>query len=280
MTTQADFATQLDQTTFNPFTYTLEINGSTTSGSNINVIAGSVALGPYPSNRVTLTSGTNNQYTVDGQISFTLNQGSQGATVQVDQTLPSRCADITTSIQTLSQTLAQLSSNNNVTMPTQQPGPLNLIAANVDVNGIAIFNVAASDIFDSSKVQQIQLTPQNSNLKLVVINVYGTSVSWSGSSLSGSWFNNVATGRSHTVWNFPEATDISFDSNMKGAVLAPFASVTTTSNVDGAIAVKSLVAGGEVHLPSVVLPDCTTAPTQTTTPGQIENKYYLIIAYY
>ena len=128
---------------------------------------------------------------------------------------------------------------------------------------LLFFNLSGELAFNGNKVQQMELFPQNSKLQLVVINVYGKTVSWSGGNLVGTWFDTVTTGRSHTIWNFYEATTITFDSNIKGAVLAPYATLTTRINIDGAVAVKSLDAGGEVHLPLLVFPTCTTGPTST-----------------
>ena len=258
----ATFANQLDQNTYNPLAYTLEVNGSITSSGSINIDSGSLALGPYPSNRVVKNS--NNQYTIDKSVQVNLNQGNQGATAQIDSTLPSRCAAIISSIIYLSNTLSQLSPNNNATFSASRPGPLQLNVNNVDVNGIAVFNLSGSTIFDSSIVQQIGVYPQNANLQLVVINVYGTSVSWSGSNLVDDWFNTATTGQSHTIWNFYQATTLNFNSNMKGAVLAPYATLVTQIEIDGAVAVQSLDTTGEVHHPLVVFPNCTSTPTSTT----------------
>jgi choice-of-anchor A domain-containing protein len=255
----ATFANQLSQSTFNPLTYTLEINGTTVNSGNININCGSVALGPYPSNRYVQNVNNPIQYTIDNHITCTLNQGNQGAKVQNDSTLPSRCNTITSSIISLSQSLSQLPPNNNVTIPSGQPGPLNFNVNNVDANGVAVFNVSLTSVFSNSNVQQIQLNPPNTNLQLVVINLYGTSATWSTGNLVGSWFDSVTTGRSHTIWNFYQATSLTLNNNIKGAVLAPYAVVTTGSNMDGAVAVKTLYAGGEVHLPLVVFPNCTTA---------------------
>ena len=258
----ATFANQLNQNTFNPLTFSLEINGSTTKSNSMNLDSGSLALGPYPSNRVVKNS--NNQYTIDNNIQFNLNQGGQGATAQIDSTLPSRCAAIISSIIYLSNTLSQLSPNNNATFSTTRPGPLQLNVNNVDVNGIAVFNLSGSTIFDSSIVQKIGVYPQNANLQLVVINVYGTSVSWSGSNLVDAWFTTGTTGQSHTIWNFYQATTLTFNSNMIGAVLAPYATLTISSSLNGAVAVQTFNAKGTVSYPLVVFPNCTSTPTSTT----------------
>ncbi len=261
----ATFANQLSQATFNPLTYTLEINGSTINPGSININCGSVALGPYPSNRYVQTVNNANQYTIDNHLTCTLNQAGKGAKVQSDPTLPSRCNAIISSIINLSITLSQLPPNNNVTIPSGQPGPLNFNVNNVDANGVAVFNVSLSAVFNNNNVQQIQLNPLNSNLQLVVINVYGSSATWSSGNLVGSWFDSVTTGRSHTIWNFYQATSLTLNNDIKGAVLAPYAVVSTGSNVDGAIAVKTLYAGGEVHLPLMTFPNCTSTSTSTAT---------------
>ncbi len=253
----ATFATAL-QNTFNPLNYSLEINGSTTGSNTINLNIGSLALGPYPSNRFKKQNSGNTQYIIDGTTNINLNQGNAGATVQSDQTLPSRCTTMISNIIYLSKSLSQLSPNNNVTIPSGQPGPLNFNVNNVDVNGLAIFNVSISAVFNNNNVQQIQLNPLNSNLQLVVINVYGTSASWSSGNLVGNWFGSATTGQSHTIWNFYQATSLTFSSSMAGAVLAPYATLTLQSNVKGIVAVNTLYANAAVSSALTVFPSCTT----------------------
>lgn len=266
LTTSATFGNQLPKSKFNPLTFTLEINGSTTkSGGTINVDAGSVALSPYPSNRIVKKPNTNNQYIVDNQITFVLNQGNPNTAVRIDETLPRRCAAIVSEIKELSEALSQLTPNNNVTIPSQQPGPLNFYVYNVDGNGVAVFNVSIKDVFDNSKVQQAEIIAKNSNVQLVLINVYGLSARWSGSNFVGSWLNGAEFGRSRTVWNFYEAVSLTLNPNMRGIVIAPYAVVSTDSNVDGAIVAKTLYAGGEVHLPLLTVPTCASTTSKTTT---------------
>lgn len=281
LTTSATFGNQLPKTTFNPFTYTLEINGATTqSGGTINIDTGSVALSPYPADRFVKKPNTNNQYTVDKQITFVLNQGNPNATVRVDETLPRRCATIVSSIKQLSATLSQMLPNNNVTFPSEQPGPLNFYVTNVDANGVAVYNVSIKDVFGNSKVQQMEIIAKNTNIQLVVINVYGSNARWSGSNFVGNWLNNGEFGRSHTIWNFYQAESLDLSPNMRGAVLAPYAVVTTGSNVDGAIAAKTLYAGGEVHLPVLTTPTCASTTVQTTTGWFLTNYLYNCSLYY
>ncbi len=258
----ATFATALPNT-FNPLTYSLEINGSTIGSNTINLNKGSLALGPYPSNRFKKQNSGNIQYTIDGSTNININQGNAGATVQSDPTLPSRCTTMISDIIYLSQSLSQLSPNNNVTIPSGQPGPLNFNVNNVDVNGIAVFNVSLSAVFNNNNVQSIQLNPLNSNLQLVVINVYGLSATWSSSNLIGNWFGSATTGQSQTIWNFYQATSLTFGSSMKGTVLAPYATLTLQSDVNGAVAVNILYAYAAVSNALTMFPNCTSAPGST-----------------
>lgn len=259
----ATFGSQLTQSTFYAQNSSLEINGSTSPGNSINIDRGSVILGPYPTNRIVKLN--TNQYTVDNQLKFNLNQGSSGAIVHADATLPSKCAKITSSIQYLSKTFSQLPPNNNVTIPASQPGPAYLYVYNVDSNGVAVFNLSGAAIFNTARVQTISLISYNTNLQLVILNVYGTSATFSSISLTGNWFGSTTTGQSHTIWNFYQATSLTFQSNMKGAVLAPYASLTITTQLNGAVAVNSLDATGAIIPPLPIFPNCTSTPPQSTT---------------
>ena len=265
LSTAGTYGNKRNQSAGPPFTYTLEINGSTSPGNTFNVLGGNLGLGPYPSNRITKKDQGNMSYRIDNQIDLQLNQGNIGAVVQIDNTLPSRCADIISGIKSLSTSLSQLPPNNFVTIPSGQSTGLVFNVTNVDANGIAVFNVSLTSVFGNSYVQSIKLNPLASNIQLVVINLYGLSVSWSGSNFVDPWFETYATSLGKTVWNFYQATTLTFGPNMRGAVLAPYAAVITNSNIDGSVAVRSLRSQAEVHMPLLTFPGCTSTPNQTAT---------------
>jgi choice-of-anchor A domain-containing protein len=132
---------------------------------------------------------------------------------------------------------------------------------NVDVNGIAVFNVSLSSVFSNNNVQQIQLNPTNSNLQLVVINVYGTSGTWQNGNLVGDWFGSATRGQSRTIWNFYQAQSLTFSSSMSGTVLAPYATLTLQSSVNGAIAANTVYANAAVTAgASAAFPACVSMP--------------------
>lgn len=249
--------------TFSPLEYSLEINGSTVSGNPINIQKGSVGVGPSPANRITKISNT--QYKIDNNFMVNLNQGN-GANVTVNQALPTKCASMISNLKDLSTTLSQLSPNNFVDFPTSQPGPVYLNVTNVDTYGVAVFNFSLSSIF-SDKVQSIALIPTNSQVQLVVINVYGSAATWQQGSLNGNWFGSTY-GIAHTIWNFYQATSLTFQVSMKGTVLAPSATLTVRSQMNGAVAANILNAEAAIFSPLAIFPNCTSVSTTTAGTSQ------------
>ena len=129
----------------------------------------------------------------------------------------------------------------------------------VDSNGYAVFNLNGNTVLNNGQVQQIELivaSSVSSALKLVVINLYGTTISFGQGNLVGTWFNSISTGRARTIWNLPQATSLSISRNWMGALLAPYATVTTSVNIDGATAVYSLTTTAELHNPPILIPAC------------------------
>ncbi|MCW5892278.1 MAG: choice-of-anchor A family protein [bacterium] len=177
-------------------------------------------------------------------------------------------AQMTADLQGATATIGAMPANNAVTLPGDQPGPARFQVTTTDACGTAVFTVAASALFGNSKVQQIELTPGSA--QTIVINVTGTTVDWQFGNLVSAF--TQATWRSRVLWNFPQATSINLNArNLMGAILAPYAAVTTQANIDGSTAVRALTTSSEIHQPEFTgnlacLPTTTTTlPTTTTT---------------
>ena len=128
-----------------------------------------------------------------------------------------------------------------------------------DSNGVAVFNLDGNTVLNNNLVQQIEIingSSVSSTLQLVVINLYGTSISFAQGNFVGTWLNSVTTGRAQTIWNLPQATTLTISRNWIGALLAPYAAVTTSVNIDGAAAVLSLTTTAELHNPPIIIPAC------------------------
>ncbi len=266
----ANFGIHIVSNSISAASYSLELNGQIVSGNGIQVNAESFGVGTNPTH--TIVANGNIGYTLDGR-TVNMNGGNQGATINVDANLTAKCASLTTNLRTLSSNFAALSSTqgNNVTIPTSQAGPLNFYVNNVDVNGIAVFNLVGNTVLNNQLVQQIEViigANVASILQLVVINLSGTSISFSQANLVGTWFTSISTGRSHTIWNLPQATSLTINSNWMGALLAPYAVVTASVNIDGATAVLSLTTTAELHDPPIIIPTCVINNVVSSTQGK------------
>lgn len=265
----ANFAIHIVTTTFPAASYSLEFNGQIVSGNPIQVTAGSFGVGTNPTH--TIVSSGNVGYTLDGR-TVNMNGGNQGATINANGNITTKCAALTTNLRSLSSGLAALSSTqgNNVTIPTSQSGPLNFYVNQVDTNGIAVFNLAGNTVLNNQLVQQIEIiigTNVSSILQLIVINLSGTSISFAYGNFVGTWLTSITTGRARTLWNFAQATSLIINSDWMGALLALYAAVTTSVNIDGATAVLSLTTTAELHDPPIRLPSCI-ATTVATVHGK------------
>lgn len=200
----------------------LTVGGSTTLG-NLNLNAGNFR-------RQGVRTGN-----------FNNNGGGQEI---VDNTISGRVASYSSELTSTSAFLAGLSSNSTIQAPSGQPGALRFIASPSGPNNVAVFTITASQLA-SSLVQQIELVRNGASS--IVINVTGSSLNFSGGNFVGDWTNSAV--RSTTLWNFNAATSINLDRNWNGAILAPNASLTNSTAIEGSVFVASMIQRGEVHLP-------------------------------
>lgn len=173
---------------------------------------------------------------------------------------------ITTILQEATAQLAAATADNGVILPTGQPGPARFQVTTTPAGGVAVFQVSGAELFSNGLVQQIELIPGNASA--IVINVTGSTIDWSGNgNLVGEFTNS--TWRSRVIWNFPQATTINFGShNMMGAILAPYAAVTTSANLDGSVAVRALTTTAEVHQPTFSGEISALCEDDTTPTGE------------
>ncbi len=252
------FAMTINSSTFPVTSYGLEINGQIASGSQVQVLAGSLAISTNFTH--TFTTSNNISYTLDGR-TVLIHKGNAGARIIIDANLTSKCAAIENDIITLSNELLNMvnTSGNNISMPKSQPAPLNFNVNKVDANGMAVFSIDGNIAFNNLLVQSIQVVVNpniTNNVQLVVINLSGTNISFSQGNMVGTWLSSTIPGQSQTIWNFYQATSISLSRNWMGVLLAPYASVSTGVSIKGTTAVKTLVTGASVNNPLITPPSC------------------------
>ena len=206
-------------------------------GVDVLSVAGNINV----ANQINLNAGNLRR---GGSRSGGLNLNGGGQEI-VDPSLPLLVPGIAAELNSASQYLGALTADSSVTLPGGQPGPA-VFNGTPGADGIAVFNISGAALFQSGLVQQIELNTGGASQ--IVVNVSGTSINWNTGNMVGNWL--LQSVRANTIWNFFEATSLTFDRNFNGAVLAPLAHLTNTTAIDGSVFVGSMTANGEVHLPN------------------------------
>lgn len=205
-------------------TDTLTVGGAI-SVSNINISTGNVRHGSTVSGNVNLNGPSNPQNIFDPSV-------------------PSLIPGIASELATTSNALAALSANSTASLPNGNPGPGNFNAAPSGPNNLAVFSVSGAAAFSNSFMQTLHLNAAGASA--IVVNVSGTNITFNQGNMDSSW----QAYRSKLIWNFYQATSLSIDRAFNGAILAPNANLTNSTNIDGSVFVASFTQRGEVHLPN------------------------------
>lgn len=246
---------------FNNLNTTSDIEGRTFVGNDFTG-ANSANLGNHLKNTVATTDRSfvvgNNLVSgnplnlqrgslyIDGTTNGRIINFNGGGSVMADHSIDASLNQIRGYSVEQSQALSTMLADSTVTLPSSSPGPTKFFAT-AGADGLAVFNVTAASIFDNPNGQQFELITDASTVN-VLINVSGTSVNWTNGNMVGNFTSNYW--QEHTLWNFYEASTINFNAhNFNGGILAPNASISTSSNIDGLVVANNLTTTAEVHLP-------------------------------
>lgn len=141
--------------------------------------------------------------------------------------------DFRTPLNALSAALAALDAT------AAMPAPDNnvVIRAMPGSDGIAVFDLTAAQLaaFPSFSVDL-------NGAESVIFNVSGSSATFQANE------QNPTSGANDIIWNFHEATgQVSFNTQIGGSVLAPYASVRNNNQIDGFLVAQSWTGQGELH---------------------------------
>ena len=205
------------------------------NGQNVNINnGGSLALGGKLNTKVNYNSDKN---------------GVKGKLIPLSSDEVSKFASAIQEIKTVSSGFAQMYAD-NAQFALNTLSPKNTFDINyVDKNGYAIASIAASALTAMNANFGIKFGVDLKSITSLVINVTGGPTVDIGSSIHFNGFQNNPYLTSHLIWNFTDATKLNAGANMHGAILAPYADVSTGPSMDGSIWANSLKAGGEVHYP-------------------------------
>ncbi len=201
----------------------LTVVGNINSGNALQLQAGNLRLG--------------------GSLGRTINYNGGGHLIS-DPGVSSQLAGVSGALSGASSSMFALTTDSTASIPSGQPGPL-VFNCTPGGDGLAVFSVSAAQVFSNSLVQSLDISFNGASA--VVINVAGATVNFNQGNMVGSF--NTAFARANVVWNFFQATSITFDRAMNGAVLAPLATVQNNTVIEGSTFVSASNQRGEVHLP-------------------------------
>ena len=205
--------------------YTVEVAGDLNAGNSAKFFAGRVAYGG--------DNNLGNKYECQG--GFVNNKG---------------CIDHVTGLDTKKTDLFnQLTSESNYYKSLVSTGVVN----NSDLNqskfvysgaatDLAVFDISGASLFNSNGWDAILGSAKN-----IVINVSGTNINMAHNvNLMGNLGNTSIY--DNVLWNFYEATNITFNNRWAGSVLAVNAVIDIkNSDFDGSVAAKSYIGNGQIH---------------------------------
>jgi choice-of-anchor A domain-containing protein len=185
-------------------------------------------------NAITVTSGVSNanvnnrgNVNVQGinQGRFNLNGGALVSTPAFT------IGDFTAPLTALSAQLGGLAANS--TINTKDPNSFTFMVT-PNAQGLAVFSL------DASQLSLARNLVFNGTADTIVINVTGTSFNSTANFNAGAFINQ------HVIWNFTNATTLGF-MGWHGAVLAPLATVSNSSAMEGFLFARNFEGRGELH---------------------------------
>lgn len=186
--------------------------------------------------------------------------------------LKAAIANVTSTYQTdmtvLSQILGALTPN-----VTLDSGNVNNIHFNftsaANASDFAVANITAAQLANGTFNLPTYATSTNG--KTLIVNVSGTSVNFG--------VNQVGNGsliQQNIIWNFMDATTVNVNTAIYGSVLAPKATISGNSPINGSVVAKVFQSNGEVHLGTfngnthfLVAPPPSGGGGHTTPPGAV-----------
>jgi choice-of-anchor A domain-containing protein len=158
----------------------------------------------------------------------------------------------------LSQDLAALAADSFVPAAGGSGWPNNVPLTAEPGTGLAVFNVTTTYLSSLAS-----FTVELNGRSGAVFNVTG------GSYAGNANYNNAVSVANNVIWNFLDATSITFNRQWGGTVLAPLAHVTNGTPIEGTLFANSYGGTGELHSRpfTAALPDVPTGSDSVNIPS-------------
>jgi choice-of-anchor A domain-containing protein len=268
--TQADVegrmaaANQITQATTIGSTLRSDPYGSLAGGYAL-VAGGGVTAGNYFN-----INGGGNVYASTNSAGYNWNENPRGSLVKSGPS-PINFSSLRSTLDAETLQLASLTANGVVGAPTPHGGNPSWLVLSGSSATLNVFTVTAAQFADANHPLDI-VVPAGST---VIINVQGTNVTLG----TGIYFNGTQESDSNDdsndiLFNFAGASTVAIDGQLNGAVLAPFALLTGSSQMGGNFIAAQIGQTGEIHNDefSGTLPNFSpenSFPTEAPEPGTL-----------
>ncbi len=188
-------------------------------------------------------SGGGNVYAPANSAGYNWNESSKGSLVTSGAD-PINFNILRSAMDALTLELGSLTANGVVGAPTPPDGNPSWLVLVGTSTTLDVFTVTAAQFASANNPLDI-VVPAGAT---VIVNVEGTNVILGG----GIYVNGQEEGDNNNddgdiLFNFPDASTVSIEGQLDGAVLAPFAIYTSDSQVGGTILAAAIGQTGEVH---------------------------------
>jgi choice-of-anchor A domain-containing protein len=188
-------------------------------------------------------NGGGNVYAPTNNASYNWNENPKGALISTGSS-PINFTGLRTALDAETLELAALTPNGVVGAPTPKGGNPSWLVLDGTSKTLNVFTVTAAQFADGNHPLDIEV-PAGST---VVINVEGAHVTLgTGIYVNGQQEGDGNNDDADILFNFADASAVSIDGQLDGAVLAPFAIFTSDSQVGGTIIAAQIGQTGEVH---------------------------------
>ena len=212
--------------------------GATVLGnlSNSNINSGASVVTGNASN--TNFNGSGGSYVYGTKSGVNTNSGTMTSSAAAAQVSTAQSTDFGSLLDSTSDSLQALSSTGSYWSVSGNRVTFTAVA---DANGVAVFDLTA---VDDTLLRYGEFDFNLGNASTVVFNSDVTSANINANFLNGS----AAAIGSKTIWNFYNASSLTFGTQFGGSVLATQASMTNYNNIEGGVFVNRIDQRGEIHL--------------------------------
>jgi choice-of-anchor A domain-containing protein len=244
----------------------ISINGNNAGTISSNG-SGNVYITGNNTGSINLASGTDYYKSTKGTVNgAAVLQTGLSLTKPAD---PLASAPLVSTFETPLTNLATQLSNltaNSTTSVTNGGSVLNFNAA--PVNGRAVFDVTAATLAQSG-LSQVQMNLNGATSVFINVNVGGCSTNCSETLPTNLNFSSPTSYAEQVVWNFVNITTLTTGAEFGGTILAPQATVTANSPIDGTVVAANFSSSNQVHAYNFTgtLPTAAPEPTSLVVFG-------------